>query len=227
MDPTSANQYQNLHYTFQNLALSPPPPPPSEMPSLPPPPEGAYYDDYQQHQQHDQQHPPHSQQQQQQQYYDQQSARHDVRSVGRNGWNNGGASQGQAVTGRSSNGKGGRSALPSVRSQPSFLFYFFRLLVFFFFLFARCGAVRVGLRKTGGKPGHGREGMGRAVQAGALPQPQGTRFADQPSLLSQRPPDSFPWRLNSLVENEQKEGVSQEGRARVAGDAFQRLSGEL
>lgn len=132
MDPTSANQYQNLHYTFQNLALSPPPPPPSEMPSLPPPPEGAYYDDYQQHQQHDQQHPPHSQQQQQQQqYYDQQSARHDVRSVGRNGWNNGGASQGQAVTGRSSNGKGGRSALPSVRSQPSFLFYFSRFLFFF------------------------------------------------------------------------------------------------
>lgn len=58
MDPTSANQYQNLHYTFQNLALSPPPPPPSEMPALPNLPQngangpvngqeaGQYYEEY-------------------------------------------------------------------------------------------------------------------------------------------------------------------------------------
>ena len=92
MDPTSANQYQNLHYTFQNLALSPPPPPPSEMPALPNLPQnggngpsngqeaGPYYKEYagngQQpsHQGHQQQlhQEQHQQQGHQQQYYEQQ-----------------------------------------------------------------------------------------------------------------------------------------------------------
>jgi ABC-type nickel/cobalt efflux system permease component RcnA len=147
MDPTSANQYQNLHYTFQNLALSPPPPPPSEMPALPQNgangpangQEAVYYEEYagngQQptHQGHQQQ----QQQQGHQQYYEQQQqpgqggqqqragpeGPADMRSVGRNGWGStAGANANGGTAGAMSNasrGKGQRSGLPSVRPLQS------------------------------------------------------------------------------------------------------------